>query len=401
MMMKKKILILGNELSGHNSPIFDILGSFVSKNYEIDFCITEDYKGKESNYPCNFIFYPEEVLPVFKSIILLQKEMANEDNDRFLNAKYGFEMQAALCKIIVPWALKTLNPDNYKFVIHSSFSIWSSCLAVHWKLPEINSTASFKVPRILFKKFEDEESKILIENFNKEYGTKWTTVCDILACDNADKIILYTSKYFHYYPDQTPHEKILYTPRTKNTQFFTERKKFGAGSLVYFALGTVFNRDKNLLRNALHTFGKLKHLKFCFSFGNAKDIYEEVSKENVYENVETVLWADQKKVLRETSLFITHGGFSSVREAAQSGTPMILCPQCVDQPDVAKRVFELKAGLVIDKRGRKEDDMEKCILEIEKNYDEFVDGVLKIQKSYMESLDADMMVTALEEYLKI
>jgi len=400
-MQKKKILILGNQLSGHNNPIFEIMGSFLSMNYEIDFCITDDFKERVSKFPCNFIFYPSEVLTIFRGIISEQKEMKNLNDDRFLNARYAFEMQAAITKVIVPWALKTLKPEDYKFVIYSSFSIWSNCLALHWKLPEINSTASFKVPKFLFNQLEDEETKVLIDDFNKEYGTKWTTVTDMLSCDNAERIILYTSEYFHYHNEKIPLEKIFFTPRQKETKFFLGRKKMEPGSLIYFSLGTVFNRDTKLLRNGMHTLGKFKQYKVLYSFGKAKDLYEEIKKENVYPNIEMVEWADQQKILQETCLFISHAGFSSVREAAQSATPMILVPQCVDQPDVAFRVAELGAGLMIKKHDRKEDDLEKAILQIEGNYDSFVDGVIKIQDSYKKSLDGEGLVKAIEEYLKI
>jgi len=394
-------LVLGNQLSGHNNPIFEIMGSFLSMNYEIDFCITDDFKERVSKFPCNFIFYPSEVLTIFRGIISEQKEMKNLNDDRFLNARYAFEMQAAITKVIVPWALKTLKPEDYKFVIYSSFSIWSNCLALHWKLPEINSTASFKVPKFLFNQLEDEETKVLIDDFNKEYGTKWTTVTDMLSCDNAERIILYTSEYFHYHNEKIPLEKIFFTPRQKETKFFLGRKKMEPGSLIYFSLGTVFNRDTKLLRNGMHTLGKFKQYKVLYSFGKAKDLYEEIKKENVYPNIEMVEWADQQKILQETCLFISHAGFSSVREAAQSATPMILVPQCVDQPDVAFRVAELGAGLMIKKHDRKEDDLEKAILQIEGNYDSFVDGVIKIQDSYKKSLDGEGLVKAIEEYLKI
>lgn len=401
-MQKKKLLILGNQLSGHNNPIFEILGSFLSMGYDIDFCLTEDFKERCSKYPLvNFIYYPNEVLTSFRAFIALQKEMANTTDDRLFDAKCAFEMMTPLCRIIVPWALKTLNPKDYKFVIYSSFSLWSSALAVHWKLPQINSTASFKVPRSTFKQLEDEESKGVIESFNKEFGTNWTTVCDILCSDNSDKIILYTSQYFHYLNKELPIEKIFFTPRHKDTKFFEGRKKMQPGSLIYFSLGTIFNRDTKLLRNVMHTLGKFKQYKVLYSFGKAKDLYQEISKENVYPNIEMVEWADQQKILLDTCLFITHAGFSSVREAAQSATPMILVPQCVDQPDVANRVKELGAGLVVQKNNRKEDDMEKAVLEIEANYESFVDGVIKIQESYKNSLDGEGMVKGIESYLGI
>ena len=157
-------------------------------------------------------------------------------------------------------------------MVHSFFAIWSNCLAVHWKLPEINSTAQFKFPKFLFNKLENEETKVWVEDFNKEYGTKWTTVTDIMSSDNAEGIILYTSEYFHFHNQLMPKDKIFFTPRSKDTPFFTGRKKMEPGSLIYFSLGTLFNRDTKFLRNAMHTLGKFKQYKVLYIFGKAKDL---------------------------------------------------------------------------------------------------------------------------------
>lgn len=47
----------------------------------------------------------------------------------------------------------------------------------------------------------------------------------------------------------------------------------------------------------MHTLGKFKQYKVLYSFGKAKDLYQEISKENVYPNIEMVEWADQQKIL--------------------------------------------------------------------------------------------------------
>ena len=56
---------------------------------------------------------------------------------------------------------------------------------------------------------------------------------------------------------------------------------------------------------------------------------------------------------------------------------------------------------MVQKNDRKEDDMEKAVAAIEKNYDSFVEAVLKIQESYKNSLDGEEMVKAIETYLGI
>lgn len=82
--------------------------------YDIDFCLTEDFKEQCSKYPLvNLIYYPNEVLTSFRAFIALQKEMANTTDDRLFDAKCAFEIISfPLCRIIVPWALKTLNAKD-------------------------------------------------------------------------------------------------------------------------------------------------------------------------------------------------------------------------------------------------------------------------------------------------
>jgi UDP:flavonoid glycosyltransferase YjiC (YdhE family) len=55
-------------------------------------------------------------------------------------------------------------------------------------------------------------------------------------------------------------------------------------------------------------------------------------------------WVPQLEVLEHAGLFITHGGFSSVREAIYYGVPMIVFPCRVDQPGNAARVVYHKLG---------------------------------------------------------
>ena len=91
----KRILIFGDQHSGHNQPIFDILSGFINLNYDIDFCITENFKERAALYPINFIFYPPEVLTIIREISpeILEKCMKNFDNDHFLTAQFAFEIQ--------------------------------------------------------------------------------------------------------------------------------------------------------------------------------------------------------------------------------------------------------------------------------------------------------------------
>jgi zeaxanthin glucosyltransferase len=56
-------------------------------------------------------------------------------------------------------------------------------------------------------------------------------------------------------------------------------------------------------------------------------------------------WVPQLEVISRSSVFITHGGLSSVRESIYCGVPMIVFPWGVDQPGNAARVVFHHLGL--------------------------------------------------------
>ncbi len=55
----------------------------------------------------------------------------------------------------------------------------------------------------------------------------------------------------------------------------------------------------------------------------------------------------QVAVLRETDIFITHGGLGSIKEALLIGVPMIVIPRYFDQPFNAVRVEHHKVGMAL------------------------------------------------------
>ncbi|WP_342456357.1 glycosyltransferase [Streptomyces coeruleorubidus] len=52
----------------------------------------------------------------------------------------------------------------------------------------------------------------------------------------------------------------------------------------------------------------------------------------------------QPLLLESVDLFVTHGGFNSIREAMRTGTPLAVLPHFGDQPANAERVEELGLG---------------------------------------------------------
>lgn len=58
----------------------------------------------------------------------------------------------------------------------------------------------------------------------------------------------------------------------------------------------------------------------------------------------------QITVLKQASLFITHGGMNSVSEAMTYGVPMLVIPFVSDQPVNARQVAKLGLGRILDQK---------------------------------------------------
>jgi len=115
-----------------------------------------------------------------------------------------------------------------------------------------------------------------------------------------------------------------------------------AGARLYAALGTIFQ-------------GWAGFLPLCYSaFRNAEWNVLVASGRETWpagapENVEVRRWVDQRRVLREADVFVTHGGMGSVMQAASSGVPMVVIPQTPEQRASARQVAALGLGLRLER----------------------------------------------------
>jgi zeaxanthin glucosyltransferase len=113
--------------------------------------------------------------------------------------------------------------------------------------------------------------------------------------------------------------------------------------LVYCSTGSHpwMNRDR-LYGAAVEAIRQRPHLQMILKVNDAE---EARRLEPLPENVVVVQWVPQLNVLSRASLFITHGGFGSVKESIYYGVPMMVFPCGMDQPGMAARVRYHGLGL--------------------------------------------------------
>lgn len=115
--------------------------------------------------------------------------------------------------------------------------------------------------------------------------------------------------------------------------------------LIYISLGTIFNRDRELLHEILRQFGRGKGAGFHVVM--AWDIEKT---DRIPDNFIVRPFVNQGEILKHASLFITAGGMNSIHEALYYGVPCLICPQQGEQLINAKRFEAMGFGRILRKK---------------------------------------------------
>ncbi|CAL9385613.1 Oleandomycin glycosyltransferase [Streptomyces sp. enrichment culture] len=108
----------------------------------------------------------------------------------------------------------------------------------------------------------------------------------------------------------------------------TWQRPAGAGKVVLVSLGSAFTKQPEFYRRCLRAFGDLPGWHLVLQIGRHVD---PTDLGDVPGNVEVHPWVPQLAVLRQADLFVTHAGAGGSQEGLATATPMIAVPQAVDQ----------------------------------------------------------------------
>ncbi|MCX4565092.1 macrolide family glycosyltransferase [Streptomyces albogriseolus] len=112
--------------------------------------------------------------------------------------------------------------------------------------------------------------------------------------------------------------------------------------VLYVSLGTVFDAGPSALRAFAAALAPLGGTVVV-----ATGHTDPAALGALPDNVLARRFVPQPELLERAALFVTHGGMNSVNEALYAGVPVLVVPQGADQPQVARRVTELGAGLTV------------------------------------------------------
>jgi UDP:flavonoid glycosyltransferase YjiC (YdhE family) len=162
-------------------------------------------------------------------------------------------------------------------------------------------------------------------------------------------------------------------PRPANTRFLRHANAVLPGSVVpewvaqlpdlptvLASLGTVFSATPGVLEAIVEGL-RAEPVNLVVAIGPDQDPARFGS---VPANVRLERYLPQALLLPRCDLFVTHGGFNSVKESLISGVPMVVIPITADQPYCAERCASLGVGRVVRPEHRTADEMRSAARQV-------------------------------------
>jgi N-glycosyltransferase len=81
-------------------------------------------------------------------------------------------------------------------------------------------------------------------------------------------------------------------------------------------------------------------------------------------NVRMAAYLPQPLLLQRCDVFVTHGGFNSVKESLAAGVPMVVVPITADQPYNAERCAAHGVGRVVGAAGRTAEAIREAVRDV-------------------------------------
>ena len=258
---------------------------------------------------------------------------------------------------LLPFMFDLMEKEQPDYLIHDSLAGWGLMTARKFPIPTIATFSTFMLhPRTppplsikdIFKTFRQLMGEIgtywqTRKRIQEKFGITSIGLVEAVMA-KADLNIVYTSREFqpqgNLFDDHTKFVGSIVAPRPKPSNFPYDFLDYDP--LVYISLGTVNNLNKDFYRSCLEAFRDFE-AHFVMSIGQQVTIDELGT---IPENFLVLNHVPQLDVLKQTDVFITHGGLNSVHESLLAAVPMIVIPQQIEQTIVARQVEKFGAGIL-------------------------------------------------------
>ena len=340
-----KIVFFCIPAHGHTNPTLGVVRELVSRGHEVWYYSYNSMREKIESAGATFIScdeYDTEQKLSAKDAARLGKDMAF--STKILVDK-TLALDDKVCK-----EMQELKPDC---IVADSMALWGKAVALKLNIPFVCSTTTFAFNRHSAKIMKQSLGDLFKMLFAmpkaskevrrlQEKGYPVHNVLDIIGNDENVHTIVYTSAEFQPCSETFSEKFAFVGPSVRPATETIEKKK---EKLVYISMGTVNNDMMPFYKSCISALANTEY-QVIMSVGNVVDT-EAFGK--LPENISVYPTVDQIALLEQADVFVSHCGMNSVSESLYFEVPLVMLAQTSEQKGVAERVFQLGAGIKVDR----------------------------------------------------
>jgi MGT family glycosyltransferase len=388
------ILIVNFPAEGHVNPTLGITKAFAERGDNVHYITTEKFKERLEGVGAIVHLHPD----------WLKKASIDPSTPSGRNSFLNIHIQTSLDILAI--TKKLAEEIDFDFVFYDKFGA-GELVRDYLKIPGVSSSPSFLMPEEHLKKFpfhpdsevpfNPEKNNIeLLQQVKEKFGVSPKNMVQFMNNKGALNVV-YTSRYFQPLSERFGEDCIFIGPsfpeRKQSTHFNLDAIR--AEKILYISMGTVLDNLEDFFNLCIDAFSDYPG-KVVIAAGEKTD-FTKIKK--APESFIISPYVPQLDVLSHSDIFITHGGMNSVNEGIHYNVPLVVLPHDKDQPMVAQRLTELKAGYRISKDNINVQSLKEAVENVLSNR-EYIEGIQKINDSFQECGGTEKALKAIDSFMK-
>lgn len=335
------ILFVNANLYGHINPTLPLVRELVKRDNKVDYFCSKQFEEKVIAEGAVFLNYSAE-LDNF-----LAAYRPTDRHPFFMLMEYIL----LYAEVMLPGVLELIKSKEYDMVVCDSLFGAPYFLNQLIQIPVVSSHSSFAmshapVPASMLEPGTHPQLDHCYEILNRiceKHTVPVTSLSDIFISKSQWNVV-YTIPEFNGDPGLEVSKYFFTGAIVKNetAEDFDDIPQRDSRPLIYISLGSVNTDFIDFYKMCLEAF-KTLDVFVMMSIGKKCKI-EQLG--DIPSNFYIGNFLPQLAILKQADVFITHAGFNSVNEALSYGVPMYAFPMVNDQHMVAKRIKDLKLGIV-------------------------------------------------------
>lgn len=339
-----KFLYLNMPAHGHVNPTLPLVRELTAQGHAVTYFNTARFQDAIVSAGAEFAEYPNSEL--FNSL---------EAENPF---ELAFHLWAA-ADGIMPF-LQNYVADGCDAIVHDSLCVWGRLLAKTTGLKSVCTVTTFAMNERIISDLTDFPLSVLKsawqgrayllplwrlrDSTSRKYGVPAPSLASDIS-NPGDLNIVFTSREFQPDSDALGPEYVFAGPSiASSTLPDSESASSNQKERIYISLGTLRNNRLDFFAKCIQELGDLE-VPVSISVGSRIDT-SQLPPAPGHFHLSNFL--PQIDILKNSRLFVTHGGMNSVNEGLYFGVPLLLFPQTEEQSMVARRVEKLGAGIILD-----------------------------------------------------